>query len=121
MEFEIASVKVLEKIVVPLLFRYSLDPFKCFSVIIFSWLISSKFLSMHNIFRCQFTCAIFFANRTFLTVILEIATLHESDINEDTKSTIDSTTFSVGIFVVRSFVPTFKMMRSRFSLMVGLT
>ena len=102
MEFEIASVKVLDKITVPLLFRCSLDPFKCFSVIIF-WVISSKFLSMHKVFRCLFTCTTFFRYLSFLTVILEIATLHEFDFNEDAKSIIDSATFSGGIFVVRSF------------------
>ena len=110
MEFEIVSVKVLNKITVPLLFRCSLDLFKCFYVIILPWVISSKFLSMHKVFRYLFTCTTFFRYLSFLAVMLEIATLHEFDFNEDAKSIIDSTTFSGGIFVVRSFVPTCKMM-----------
>ena len=69
------SVKVLHEIAVPLLFRCSLDPFKCFSVITFWRLISSKFLSMHKVFRCLFTFTTFFRYLSFLTVILEIATL----------------------------------------------
>ena len=121
MEFKIASVKVLDKIAVPLLFRCSLDPFKYFSVIIFSWLISSKFISMHKVFRCRFILTTFFRYLSFLTVVLEIATLHEFDFNEDAKLIIYSATFSDGIFIVRSFVPTCKVMWSGFSLMVGLT
>ena len=115
MEFEIASVKVLDEITIPLLFRCNLDPFKCFSVIILSWVISSKFLSMHKVFRCLFTCTTFFRYLSFLTVILEIATLHEFDFNEDAKSVSDSPTFSGGTFVVRSFVPTCKMFYHYFS------
>ena len=121
MEFEIASVKLFDKITVPLLFRCSLDPFKCFSVIILSWVISSKFLSMHKVFRRLFTCTTFFRYLSFLTVRLEIATLtlHEFYFNEDAKLIIDCATFfSGGIFVVRSFVPTCKMIWSGFSLMV---
>ena len=37
-------------------------------------------------------------------MILEIATLHEFDFNEEAKSIINSTTFSGGIFVATSLV-----------------
>ena len=56
-EFEIASVKLLDIIVVPLLFRCNLDPFKCLSVIVFSWFINSKLFSWRNLFKVRFTCA----------------------------------------------------------------
>ena len=42
---------------------------------------------------------------SFLTVMLEIATLHESDFNVEAKSIIDSATFSAGVFDAKSFVP----------------
>ena len=80
-EFEIASVKLLDRIVVPLLFRCNLDPFKCLSVIVFSWFINSNFFSCYNLFKLRFTCATLFRCLSFLTVMPEIATLHESDGN----------------------------------------
>ena len=80
-EFEIASVKLLDRIVVPLLFRCNLDPFKCLSVIVFSWFINSNFFSWYNLFKLRFTCATLFRCLSFLTVMPEIATLHESDGN----------------------------------------
>ena len=65
---------------------------------------------MHKVFRCLFTCATFFRYLPFLTVIFEIATLHEFDFNKDARSIIDSAIFSGETFVVRSFAPTCKMM-----------
>ena len=56
-EFEIASIlfnlllKLLDRIVVPLLFRCNIDPFECLSVIVFSWFINSKLFSWHNLFQ----------------------------------------------------------------------
>ena len=44
-EFVIASVKLLDRIAVPLLFRCNLDLFKCLSVIVFSCFINWKFFS----------------------------------------------------------------------------
>ena len=69
MELKKASVKVLDKIAVPLLLRCSLDLFKLFSVITFLSLISSRLLSTHKVFRCLFTCATFFRYLSFLTII----------------------------------------------------
>ena len=53
--------------------------------------------------------------------MLDIATLHESDFNVEANSLIDSVTFSAEVFDAKSFVPTWMIIWSGFSLKVGQT
>ena len=53
--------------------------------------------------------------------MLEIAALQESDFDVEAKSIIDSATFATGLFDAKSFVPTWMIMWSGFSLKVGWT
>ena len=63
--------------------------------------INSKFFTLQSSFKCWLTCATFFRCLSFLPVISEIETMHESDLKVADRGTIDFVIFSVGIFVAR--------------------
>ena len=76
---------------VPFLFSCNLDPFRCLTVIFFSWFIKYNFFSLHNSFKTIFTSTTFLRCWSFLTVIFETDTSHVPDFKEVATPIIDST------------------------------
>ena len=109
-------VKVFCNVGVPLLFRCSLLPFKCFDFKILEWSVNKTFLSKQSSVKHLFTSFAFAIKRSFRVMMFEMVTSRLSVFKLGATSTIDFVTRFGDRSESRSFVPTWRTKWSGFFL-----
>ena len=75
---DIDSIKLLDTILLPLLFKCNFEPLRCLMVIVLSWMIRLKLYFLHSSFKLLFTSAAFSLYWSSLIVMFDIDTLQVS-------------------------------------------